>query len=1302
VRIDNLNAITSPPTALCDNAGSTTINGTVNGVTWGVSGLSGTTLTPIGAGQNATLASYNVTGNTANATVTVTATNGVCPQQSVNIQIDNNPENVDAGPNQALCNTSNFTMAATPNPVAYGTPDWSCTNNCAGVSFSSSTSPTTIVSGISNNTTTTLQWRIVNGACTVTDAVTVRNDQQNVISGNTTICDMPAATTYNYTSTPASSVWSVSSGGGTISSGGVYNPSDVAAPAGSMAVVITAQNGSCSANYNVTVYNEPNISSPSGSSVCQGQTIPLTADVTSGISWAVVQGPNCGSCIVGNDFVAPDPGSTSALYGIEATTGPGCTKSVYFNVDKGLVLTPSGATLPVCDNSALVLSASPSAKFTITGSGSFNNIVTQTSISGSSVVFYPANVATPTQSTTTSLEITSTNGACVYNKTIRTDNDNSIVTAPSPICQTGTSNLTGNVNGVIWTASTGSITSPGLNATLSGVTGPQTVTVTATNGSCTPKTANIVIDQPLSSPAVISANTTVFNGENAICGDGANDLTLSVTNYGGSTTYAWSGPNSWSGPSNYSVTRNNVLDGTTQADGTYSVEISNSCNSNVTGSIAVNVHKPIQAISSVSATEPVTGDYSICEGGDIQLNVNITDGTDYIISWTGSNGFTSSVEDPLVDGNLYTLNSGGNFVSYNVSVSNVCPNSPFTDITNDVWVDDFITANPDINTYKNSDVNPYPEAGDYDYDHQVIQACGSLSVGLLANNPAPATGVWTLGPGSAGSVTSWGTSNTSAAITPTVDVYGSYVFEWTVTSGTGKCVDMDFVRVVFNEPITLDVELAGCSFVSPTASDLIKVTANTSGVNPVFNISDKPVTDNLLVDVSTGGNNITHVYTAPFNTGVHEYRVTDEVCIEAASVTVRSGQPADLSTPSVPATPNTATCIDKNFNSWMTFLDDNNQAIAAINDNGNGLDLGEVTVKVWQEASEPLITQLSGQGNCGGYTNAAMKRHFQINSTNYPSGTPLGQSVSVRLFFTDQDLQDLITASTTGDDDPASESCSHNDDISNISELYVTKYSGINEDGDYTNNSPGGIYKVYGDPTPYNTQPDGPLTEQSNGFSSTYGAASGLHSVELNVDELSEFWLHGSGSGTPLPVEMLYIEANAIDNSYIQVRWATALEIDNNGFQVERSTDGQSWSAIGWVDGHNNTTVQQNYSYDDHTVTAGIRYYYRLKQIDNDGDYEYTGIVSAIITNGITFSVKDFIPNPATNSTTLIITASNEQPIEVDIFNAIGQRVMSEPHTLNKGANQLPFNITNLAAGSYTAVVSSNNEVYSKKLVVVK
>lgn len=387
----------------------------------------------------------------------------------------------------------------------------------------------------------------------------------------------------------------------------------------------------------------------------------------------------------------------------------------------------------------------------------------------------------------------------------------------------------------------------------------------------------------------------------------------------------------------------------------------------------------------------------------------------------------------------------------------------------------------------------------------------------------------------------------------------------------------------------------------------------------------------------------------------------------------------------------------------MTFLDDNGNAIAAINDNGNNLDLGEVTVKVWQEANEPQILPNTGS-NCQGYTNAAMKRHFMVNSTSFPSGVDFGSgnAVNVRLFFTDAELQSLITKSTTGDNDPATDACSHNDDISNITELYVTKYSGANENGDYTDNDAGGIYKVYGVQTPYSVNWAGNLTPSSNGFTSTYSANSGLHSVELTVHEFSEFWLHGSGTGSPLPVELLYIEASAMDNSYIQVRWATALEIDNNGFQVERSTDGQNWSAIGWVDGHNNTTTQQNYSYNDQTVTAGIRYYYRLKQIDNDGDYEYTGIVSAIITNGITFNVKDFIPNPATNSTTLVITASSEQTIEVDIFNAIGQKVMSERHTLAKGGNQLPFNLTNLAAGSYTAVVSSNNEVYSKKLIVVK
>jgi hypothetical protein len=380
----------------------------------------------------------------------------------------------------------------------------------------------------------------------------------------------------------------------------------------------------------------------------------------------------------------------------------------------------------------------------------------------------------------------------------------------------------------------------------------------------------------------------------------------------------------------------------------------------------------------------------------------------------------------------------------------------------------------------------------------------------------------------------------------------------------------------------------------------------------------------------------------------------------------------------------------------LTFLDEDDNAIVVILD--NGLDLGIVTAKAWVEASEPMILQNPNASNCTGYSYAAMKRHLLVTSDNYPNGMSFGggDSIDIVLMIKDDELQDLITAASANDQ--PGNSCTLNDNLSGLTDLYVTKYSGDNEDGDYTNNDSSDLYLVFGPTTSYPTQPDGPLVVTANGFGPN------RHTLRINnLKQLSEFWLHGSGGmGTPLPVEMLYLEAQAMDNSYIQVRWGTAVEIDNNGFQVERSIDGQSWSAIGWVDGNGNTTVTHHYHYNDYNVTAGIRYYYRLKQIDNDGDYEYTGIVSAIINTGITFSVKDFIPNPATHTTTLFITSTGEQSIEVDIYNAIGQKMLSQRHTLNKGSNQLPFNLDQFAAGSYTAIVSSGNEVYSKKLVVVK
>ena len=202
------------------------------------------------------------------------------------------------------------------------------------------------------------------------------------------------------------------------------------------------------------------------------------------------------------------------------------------------------------------------------------------------------------------------------------------------------------------------------------------------------------------------------------------------------------------------------------------------------------------------------------------------------------------------------------------------------------------------------------------------------------------------------------------------------------------------------------------------------------------------------------------------------------------------------------------------------------------------------------------------------------------------------------------------------------------------------------------------------------------------------------------MSELSEFWLHGSGTGSALPVTMIYLEAVPVNNTYIQVRWATATEINNDGFNVERSTDGQNWTQIGFVDGHDNSTVQNNYTYDDRQVAAGIRYYYRLKQIDNDGAFEYTDVVSAILTGELTFDVKNFVPNPATGQTTLWVVTSKEQEITVAFYDVLGRKVYNGVHGITKGENKIDFDISRYAAGAYTAIVTSGNEIYTKKLVV--
>ena len=92
-----------------------------------------------------------------------------------------------------------------------------------------------------------------------------------------------------------------------------------------------------------------------------------------------------------------------------------------------------------------------------------------------------------------------------------------------------------------------------------------------------------------------------------------------------------------------------------------------------------------------------------------------------------------------------------------------------------------------------------------------------------------------------------------------------------------------------------------------------------------------------------------------------------------------------------------------------------------------------------------------------------------------------------------------------------------------------------------------------------------------------------------------------------IPVELTSFAASVNNNGNVVLNWSTATETNNHMFEIERSSEEGQFFTIGYVNGAGTTTEPQNYSYIDKSVESG-KYYYRLKQNDYDGRYEYSDV----------------------------------------------------------------------------------------------
>ncbi len=180
----------------------------------------------------------------------------------------------------------------------------------------------------------------------------------------------------------------------------------------------------------------------------------------------------------------------------------------------------------------------------------------------------------------------------------------------------------------------------------------------------------------------------------------------------------------------------------------------------------------------------------------------------------------------------------------------------------------------------------------------------------------------------------------------------------------------------------------------------------------------------------------------------------------------------------------------------------------------------------------------------------------------------------------------------------------------------------------------------------------------------------------------------GVGEGTsPLPVELLAFNAKTVEDN-VQLNWATASEVDNDYFQVERSEDGRTFSTIAMITGAGTTNTLQTYEVMDKSPFLGDNFY-RLKQVDLDGKFTYSDIVIATV--NAEREIKLY-PVPVSDQLSIDYSSTNEEAISLMVTDALGRVVFVKEVEVLKGFNQLNVDFRNIPQGSYFVTIQSSSD----------
>ncbi|MEP7371811.1 MAG: T9SS type A sorting domain-containing protein [Chitinophagaceae bacterium] len=236
----------------------------------------------------------------------------------------------------------------------------------------------------------------------------------------------------------------------------------------------------------------------------------------------------------------------------------------------------------------------------------------------------------------------------------------------------------------------------------------------------------------------------------------------------------------------------------------------------------------------------------------------------------------------------------------------------------------------------------------------------------------------------------------------------------------------------------------------------------------------------------------------------------------------------------------------------------------------------------------------------------------------------------------------------------------------------------------------------------------GILTDGTTDFisvNSTTHASGTVSQIDNNTDwpGAGRAYTFSSTGGT-LPVSFLNFSGYK-DGTGNQLRWATANENNNLGFEVQRSADGINYSVLDFVDskavGGNSTTVL-NYAFTDYNST-GIRQYYRLRQVDFDNRSDFSNIIIIEGEKPLGLTIGRLFPNPARSIVNVQITSPGKDKITVFIIDLAGRIVIQKSMNVEAGNNIVPLDISQLNNTNYMLkVTAAKGSSKSLKVLVSK